>query len=71
MSKSTPVHTSPRQREIIEQFLQGHDMHEAADILGMSINTMKTHIKTIYRKYAIHDRAQLVLAVLKERGIYG
>jgi len=51
---------SEREREIIEALAQGKTNKEIAAELFISINTVKTHIKNIYRKLDIRNRVQLL-----------
>ncbi|MBN1623836.1 MAG: hypothetical protein JXN10_04485 [Clostridia bacterium] len=51
---------SEREKEIIEALAQGKTNKEIASELFISINTVKTHIKNIYRKLDIKNRVQLL-----------
>jgi ATP/maltotriose-dependent transcriptional regulator MalT len=33
---------------------------EAANVLGISVETLRMHIKNIYKKYGVHNRVQLM-----------
>ena len=47
---------SQREREIAELLLHGLTYDEIKERTGLSINTVKTHIKHIYQKYNISNR---------------
>jgi DNA-binding NarL/FixJ family response regulator len=56
---------SPRQREVMHYVLQGLPNKVIGKRLGMADGTVKTHLNTIYRVFAVNSRAQLIL---KARG---
>ena len=56
---------SPRQREVMHYVLQGLPNKIIGKRLGMADGTVKTHLNTIYRVFAVNSRAQLIL---KARG---
>lgn len=51
---------SDRELDIIEQVAQGNPNKVIAEVLFISENTVKTHIKSIYRKLEISNRIQLL-----------
>jgi len=51
---------SPQQREIALMIAQGKSNHEIADTLGVSGNTVAYHIKQLFMKLDVHDRASAV-----------
>ncbi|WP_081424819.1 helix-turn-helix domain-containing protein [Syntrophomonas wolfei] len=62
---------SPSEHSVFELYVKGHTAKEIADILCLSINTIKTHNKRIYMKLNVSSREELLLYVnmLKEIGI--
>ncbi len=67
---ATTIHNSViyltlREREVIAQLALGHSYAQISARLEISENTLKTHIKRIYRKLHVHNRTQAVLAVQK------
>jgi len=48
---------SPQQREIALMIAQGKSNHEIAESLGVSGNTVAYHIKQLFLKLDVHDRA--------------
>lgn len=48
---------SPQQREIALMIAQGRSNHEIAQSLGVSANTVAYHIKQLFLKLDVHDRA--------------
>jgi len=54
---------SPSERSVYDLYAQGHTAKEIADMLCLSINTIKTHTKHIYAKLNITSREELLLYV--------
>lgn len=52
---------SPRETEILTQLSQGFLYKEIADHLGISMDTVRTHIRKIYQKLHVHSRAAAML----------
>ena len=57
----TDVGLSPREAEIIALITQGLSNQEIADRAFLSINSVKTYIRTAYRKMGVQRRSQAVL----------
>jgi DNA-binding CsgD family transcriptional regulator/ssRNA-specific RNase YbeY (16S rRNA maturation enzyme) len=51
---------SSREREVLRLMAQGLRNQEIANHLTVSDNTVKAHVKNIYRKLDVHDRVQAV-----------
>ena len=41
---------------VLEEMWKGHKNQEIAENIGLSINTIKTHISNIYLKLDVHNR---------------
>lgn len=54
---------SPSERSVYDLYAKGHAAKEIAEILCLSINTIKTHTKHIYSKLNINSREELLLYV--------
>ncbi len=54
---------SPQQREIALMIAQGRGNQEIADALGVSGNTVAYHIKQLFLKLDVHDRAGAVARI--------
>lgn len=59
---------SPREREIIEQVAIGQSNKEIARSLDLTENTIKFHLKSVYRKLKVNRRTQAI-AIANELGI--
>ncbi|MHB1307524.1 MAG: response regulator [Limisphaerales bacterium] len=51
---------TPREREILQALAEGRMYKEIADRLGLSIETVRTHIHHIYRKLQVRSRTEAV-----------
>ena len=49
-----------REFEVLTFIAKGFSYHEGAAMLGVSANTVRTHIKRIYRKLAVNSRSEAV-----------
>ena len=56
---------SDREREISDLVVRGFTNEQIGEKLDISELTVKTHLRNIYSKTGVHDRAQLVSRVLK------
>ncbi len=56
---------SPREREILDLLSKGHRYKEVADRLGISLDTVRTHIRNVYEKLQVHSRAEAMLKVIR------
>lgn len=51
---------SERELEVIELLIDGQTNHQISEKLYISVNTVKTHVKNIYKKLNVSNRLQLV-----------
>ncbi len=61
-------HLSPRERQIVERLATGYAYKEIAGSLGLSIETVRTHLKRVYRKLRVPSGAAAVAKTLGRRG---
>lgn len=59
--KDEYVLLTPRERDILDLLCQGLSPHEVAGRLFVSLSTVKTHMRGLYRKFQVSTRAQLIL----------
>ena len=58
-AESSPLaQLSPRQREVLELLALGMDNDQIATRLYISRNTVKFHVRTIYRRLGVHNRVE-------------
>lgn len=61
--KENPL--TPRETEVLEAVADGFSNREIADVLGMSENTVKFHLSSIYEKLDADNRTDAVLAGIR------
>ncbi|KMY67223.1 hypothetical protein AAU61_10080 [Desulfocarbo indianensis] len=49
---------SPRELEVLRMVAQGLVKRQIAEVLGISLNTVKRHVSNIFNKLGVNDRAQ-------------
>ncbi|MCW8826730.1 MAG: response regulator transcription factor [Gammaproteobacteria bacterium] len=59
-----------RELDVLSVIAQGHSLNDATSMLGVSRNTIATHVKNIYSKLNITSRAEAALAA-SAMGILG
>jgi DNA-binding NarL/FixJ family response regulator len=57
---------SKREREVLDYLAQGIPYKEIADVLSLSIDTIRMHIKGIYGKLHVHSRGEAVAKYLRK-----
>jgi DNA-binding NarL/FixJ family response regulator len=55
---------TPREKDILNQLAEGFRYKEIVDNLGMSLDTVRTHIRNIYEKLHVHSRTEAVVKYL-------
>ena len=58
-----------REIEIMEKVSKGMLNKEISDNLDLCINTVKSHLKNIFRKLGVHNRSEATVEYLKMKGI--
>ncbi|MFZ3171128.1 MAG: helix-turn-helix transcriptional regulator [Carboxydocellales bacterium] len=51
---------TPREKQILELLLEGRNNPYIRESLNISNNTLKTHLRNVYRKLSINDRQELL-----------
>lgn len=54
------VELSPREREVLALLAEGCPQSEIARLLFVSPNTVKTQLRSIYRKLGVHTRVEAI-----------
>jgi DNA-binding NarL/FixJ family response regulator len=57
---------SPRELQLLSLLAEGHAYAEAADLLGVSENTVRNYIRSIYEKLHVHSRSEAVSKALRQ-----
>ena len=61
------VRLTGREAEVLRLIARGCTYAQAADRLGMSANTVGTHVKNAYRKLDVHSAAAAVMRAIELR----
>jgi DNA-binding NarL/FixJ family response regulator len=56
---------SPRETQILEQFAKGYRYKEIVDNLGISMDTIRSHVRSMFHKLHVHSRTEAVVKYLK------
>jgi LuxR family maltose regulon positive regulatory protein len=64
---------SPRERAVLRLLLDGADRAGVADRLGVSLNTVKTHLRSLYAKLGVTSRGEVLrkVALMPAAWTYG
>jgi DNA-binding NarL/FixJ family response regulator len=62
------IQLSTRQIEILRLLAEGHSYKATADLLGLGLDTVRTHVRKIYERLHVHSRSEAVWKAL-ERGL--
>jgi RNA polymerase sigma factor (sigma-70 family) len=57
---------SDRERQVLRCLMDGMAYKQVAERLDISIDTVRSHIRRIYRKLQVHSVAQAVSRALRE-----
>jgi DNA-binding NarL/FixJ family response regulator len=58
---------TPHEIRILVLLVEGHNYQTAADELGVSINTIRFHMRSIYEKLQVHSKSEAVSKALRNR----
>lgn len=58
---------TPREAEVASLLVKGYTLPHAAEALCLSIDTVRTHSKSLYRKLGIHKKRELIALVEQTR----
>jgi DNA-binding NarL/FixJ family response regulator len=60
-------HLTPHETRLLKLFVEGHIYKTAAVELGVSVNTVNFHVRSIYGKLQVHTRSEAVAKALVNR----
>jgi DNA-binding NarL/FixJ family response regulator len=56
-----------KEKEVLAELIEGKSFKMIADSLGISYETVRSHMKSIYAKLHVHSNTEAVIKALKER----
>ncbi len=59
---------TPGEREFIDQLANGYAYKEIADRMKISIDTVRSYVRTVYEKLHVHSRTEAVVKYLRAEG---
>ncbi len=68
ITRDVPAGLTDRELDVLQQLAHGQSTHEVGRAIGISDETVKTHLRQIFRKLGVRDRTQAVAEALR-RGL--
>lgn len=56
-----------REKEVLFQLAEGNNYQEIADVLFISVDTVRHHIRNIYKKLHVHSRSEAVAKAIRKK----
>jgi DNA-binding NarL/FixJ family response regulator len=54
-----------REKEVLQQLARGLSYEDIGKLLAVSVNTVRSHVRTIYDKFEVNSRTEAVLLAMK------
>lgn len=61
------IELTTRERQVLRALVDGMSYKQVADHLGVSVNTVRSHVRTLYRKLQVQNVAEAVSRAVRER----
>ena len=58
---------TPREQEVLQSLVRGLSYKQVSDQLGISLDTVRTHIRAVYKKLQVHSVAEAVARAIREK----
>jgi DNA-binding NarL/FixJ family response regulator len=55
-----------REQDVLRALAAGHTYQEAADSLGVGLETVRTHVRALYKKLQVHSVSEAVARAIRE-----
>ncbi len=65
--KPTQDTLTPRERDVLDQLCMGKSYRSIADALFVSQDTVRSHIKSIYRKLEVNSKSEAVIKAIRQK----
>jgi DNA-binding NarL/FixJ family response regulator len=63
--KSPVARLTPGEKEFLDQLAKGYAYKEIADRMNISIDTVRSYVRTVYEKLHVHSRTEAVVKYLR------
>ena len=63
----TRLNLTEREQEVLQCLVRGLGYKQIADHLGISMDTVRTHIRAVYKKLQVHSIAEAVARAIREK----
>jgi DNA-binding NarL/FixJ family response regulator len=57
---------TPQETELLKLLVEGHHYKTAADVMGITVNTVSFHLKNVYAKLQVHSKSEAVARALRD-----
>ncbi|MFN3408132.1 MAG: response regulator [Limisphaerales bacterium] len=64
-AESEMARLTPGEREFLDQLAKGYAYKEIADRMNISIDTVRSYVRTVYEKLHVHSRTEAVVKYLR------
>jgi len=64
--RSKELNLTTRETEILKELVEGHGYKKISELLFISLDTVRSHIKSIYQKLHVNSKSEAVAKALKE-----
>jgi DNA-binding NarL/FixJ family response regulator len=58
--RHSDIQISPREVDLLRHLAKGQSYAQCADIMGISLNTVQSHIRNVYRKLNVSNQTQAI-----------
>jgi DNA-binding NarL/FixJ family response regulator len=58
---------TPREQDVLRSFVRGLSYQQVAGELGVSIDTVRSHVRALYKKLQVHSVAAAVARAIHDR----
>ncbi|MEZ5313448.1 MAG: response regulator transcription factor [Thermoanaerobaculia bacterium] len=62
---------TPQELRLLGLFSEGYSYQGVAEELGISVNTVRSHVRNVYDKLHVHSRSQAVHAAIRQGILQG
>ncbi len=64
--KTEEINLTTRETEILKELIEGHSYKKISELLFISLDTVRSHIKSVYQKLHVNSKSEAVAKALKD-----